>query len=271
MRRFIWVLVPVLLLGGCRAEILQHDQMAIRESLLEMYQDEVMDNLIRTKLMLPVIEVDYRTMTGTISSYSKANASYSREGDTNIFTGASGNTPLHSVKSIPIFGGEQDETTQLTLTGEPVCDETVYAAYEEYLYGPEQEKPEATSRPGGELPTTAPVTGEEKQAGRAVSIEQAQAQPNSYYTVMLKMPEHPLPPPEVVPQGRLLCSDTKPADGTYHLAKEFDGKWYYIPPDSAMAFFKLYKRVVLARQPYGTSSQNLGDELQLFRLNQLQQ
>jgi len=266
----IWVLVPVLLLGGCRAEILEHDQIAIRQALLDMYQDEVMDNLIRTKLMLPVIQVDYRTMTGTISSTTKANGSYSREGDTNVFSGLSGNTPLHATKSIPFFGGEQDENTQLTLTGEPVCDESVYGAYEEYLYGPpkkHQEEPEST----GKTPSTAPITADEKQAGRDVSIEQAQAQTNSYYTVMLKTPDHPLPPPEPIPMGQLLVSDSKPADGTYHLAKEFNGKWYYIPPDSAEAFFKLYKRVVLGRKNTASSSQDLGDQLQLFRLNQLQQ
>jgi hypothetical protein len=263
--------IAALLLSGCRAQLLESDQVEIRQSLLDMYQDEVMDNLIRTELRLPVIEVDYRTMTGTVTSLTKGTAGYSQTMTHNGFAGSGGPTvPIRQISAVPTFGAEQDNTVQLTLTGEPVCDPTIYDAYEQYLgigkhaEGEQQGGP--TSRP-----TTVPVAPEEKSVGPS-QMEVAQMPPsNAVYNVVLTTPTHPTPPPPPVPQGRLLCSDDKPAEGTYHLCRQFDGKWYYIPLDSADAFFSLYKRVVLARTNNVSPTENLGNQLELFRLNQMQQ
>jgi hypothetical protein len=270
MRRTSWLLIGALLLfGGCKAHILENDQIQIRESLLDMYQDEVMDNLIRTKLYLPVIQVDYRTMTGTATSLTKGNASFNQEEDSSHLTLPSASVPAHALKSTSFFGAEQDLTTQLTLTGEPVCDDSVYEAYCQYLYGSQgrhghgDESDEGTTRPA-----TVPLAPGEKSTGGTQQI--AQNPSNSVYTVVLTEPPKIPVPEEPVPQGRLLVSDSPPPDGTYHIMKFFQGKYYYIPPDSAEAFFKLYRRVVLERTHTQSGTQTLGDQLELFRLNQLQ-
>jgi hypothetical protein len=261
-----------LLFSGCRSELLQTDQVQIRQSLLDMYQDEVMDNLIRTQLRLPVIEVDYRTMTGTVTSLTKGTAGYTQTMTHNSFaTSGSAVVPLRQISAVPSVGAEQDNTVQLTLTGEPVCDPTVYDAYEEYLGishpAAEEEGGGPTSRP-----TTVPVAPEEKSVSTSqMEVAQALPQSNAVYNVVLTTPTHPTPPPRPVPQGRLLCSDDRPADGTYHILRQFGDKWYYIPPDSADAFFALYKRVVLSRTNTVSPTESLGNQLELFRLNQMQQ
>jgi len=270
MKRATWLLLAAVLIGGCRADILKRDQIEIRQALLDMYQDEVMDNLIRTKLMLPVIQVDYHTMTGTMTSLTKGIGGYSKEADRNQFGAAAGSvTPVHVTKTFPSITGEQDESTQLTLTGEPVCDDKLYEAYEEYLYGSSAKAaPTGPHEQPATMPTTVPATQEEKSAGGQLAIGQQPS--NSVYTVVLTTPVRPVETHEPVPQGQLLVSDKPPAEGTYHVMKEFRGKYYYVPPDSAKAFFALYRRVVLARKAAPTTGENLGNELQLFRLNQLQ-
>ena len=268
--RIRWGLCAALaavLLGGCRSELLETDQLQIRQSLLDMYQDEVMDNLIRTQLRLPVIEVDYRTMTGTVTSLTRGTASYGQTMTHNSFAGSGGPTvPLRQISATPTIGGEQDNTVQLTLTGEPVCDPTVYDAYEEYLgLG---NHPGEEGAPASRPTTTVSVAASEKSTAPS-QMEVSQMPPsNATYNVVLTTPPHPVTPPPPVPRGRLLCSDQRPADGTYHLCRKFEDKWYYIPPDSSEAFFALYKRVVLARTATVTPTQSLGDQLELFRLNQ---
>jgi hypothetical protein len=260
-------------LGGCRSELLEQDQLEIRQSLLDMYQDEVMDNLIRTQLCLPVIEVDYRTMTGTVTSLSKGSAGYTQTMTHNAFaTSGSAMVPLRQISAVPTVYGEQDQTVQLTLTGEPVCDPTIYDAYEQYLFGPNGRRHENSAEaPTHGFPATMPISPGEKTVGTS-QLEVSQLPPsNSVYNVNLNLPSHPIPAPPPVPQGRLLCSDKPPAEGTYHLVRQFGDKWYFIPPDSAEAFFELYKRVVLSRSANPTNTQSLGDQLELFRLNQMQQ
>ncbi len=263
--------VAAILFSGCRPQLLENDQMGIRQALLDMYQDEVMDNLIRTQLRLPVIEVDYRTMTGTVTSLTQGTAGYSQIMTHNSFAIAGGTqTPLRQISAGPTFGALQDQTVQLTLTGEPVCDPTVYDAYEQYL-GINIKTGEETSGPETR-PTTVPVEPGEKSTGPAQPVQVSQEfQTNAVYKVELTTPMPPKAVPPPVPRGRLLCSDDRPADGTYHICRKFEDKWYFIPNDSADAFFALYKRVVLARTNTGSSTQSLGDQLELFRLNQMQQ
>jgi hypothetical protein len=265
-----WGLCALVALGlvGCRPELLENDQLAIRQSILDMYQDEVMDNLIRTELRLPVIEVDYRTMTGTVTSLTQGTAGYTQTETHNSFAISGGaTTPLRQIAAGPSFGALQNQTVQLTLTGEPVCDPSIYDAYEEYLGlngqgGEEQEGPSAPH------PTTVPISSGEKSMGPSQMEVSQLPQSNATYTVVLTTPQHPVPPPPPVPRGRLLCSDDKPEEGTYHLCRKFEDKWYYIPLDSREAFFALYKRVVLSRQANVSPTQSLGDQLELFRLNQ---
>ena len=259
-----------ILASGCRPQLLESDQMGIRQSLLDMYQDEVMDNLIRTELRLPVIEVDYRTMTGTVTSLTQGTAGYSQTMTHNSFAITGGTqTPLRQIAAGPTFGALQNQTVQLTLTGEPVCDPTVYDAYEQYLginikTGEESAGPETR-------PTTVPIEASEKTTEPS-PVEVAQPLPtNAVYRVELVTPTPPKTMPPPVPRGQLLCSDDRPAEGTYHVCRKFQDKWYYIPPESADAFFALYKRVVLARTSNVSSTQSLGDQLELFRLNQMQQ
>jgi hypothetical protein len=270
MRRFSVLMSGALLLvAGCKAQYLADDQIHMRQSLLDMYQDEVMDNLIRTKLYLPVIQVDYRTMTGTATNYTQGNVSFNQESDQNHLAVGSASVPVHDLKSTGFFGGEQAITTQLTLTGEPVCDDSVYNAYCQYLYG-EQKKSDEESEESTTRPAALSVAPGEKSAGGAPQVSQAPSSSNSTYTVILTEPPKIETPEEPVPQGRLLVSDGPPPPGTYHVMKYFQGKYYYIPPDSAEAFFKLYRRVVLERQKAESPTQDLGNQLELFRLNQLQ-
>src|SRR4051794_21243067 len=64
--------VPVLLLcllagAGCRSQQLAHDQDQFRGVLLDLYTNQIMDNLVRTKNGLPIIQLDYTNVAGQIT------------------------------------------------------------------------------------------------------------------------------------------------------------------------------------------------------------
>src|SRR5262245_48869884 len=66
MRRLIWVAV-IFAFAGCQARQLANDQDSMRQAVLDLHTNQIMDNLIRIRQGLPILHVDYLHMTGTIS------------------------------------------------------------------------------------------------------------------------------------------------------------------------------------------------------------
>jgi hypothetical protein len=123
--------------SGCRSAQLKKDQDGMRGALLDLYTDQIMDNLIRAHNGYPIVQLDYSDMTGTVTHNS--NASYG--GNQNLQTERNefGLTTLRQFTNFFEYslGGSQEN--QLTITANPVLNNNeVYNAYLEFLEKPER-------------------------------------------------------------------------------------------------------------------------------------
>jgi hypothetical protein len=123
--------------SGCRSAQLKKDQDCMRGALLDLYTNQIMDNLIRASNGYPIVQLDYSDITGTITQNS--NASYG--GNQNLETGRNevGITTLRQFTNFFDYsiGGSQEN--QLTITANPVLNNNeVYNAYLEFLEKPER-------------------------------------------------------------------------------------------------------------------------------------
>ena len=68
------VVLALALLAACRAQQLGQDQDAIRQTVLHLYERQIIDNLIRTWHGKPLVQIDYTRITGTIDQTASASA-----------------------------------------------------------------------------------------------------------------------------------------------------------------------------------------------------
>lgn len=108
--------------SGCASRPLYYEQDHFRMLLLQLYDDQVMDNLVRVRNNRPIIQLDYGKITGTVSV------------DTN---GGIGGEHLNASSSLTdkftyALGGSVKN--QITVTAEPVLnDHSLYGRYLAYL------------------------------------------------------------------------------------------------------------------------------------------
>jgi hypothetical protein len=138
MRRSIAILVLLSAgLSGCAVHELHSDQDKIRCSLLDLYTNQIMDNLIRAHNKMPIIQVDYANATATVTAKEMSSL-----GDmlvathTNALTTAAmrvlalTNTTVNTLTT----GGSLDHTNQVSVIASPVtASDAVYDAYEAFL------------------------------------------------------------------------------------------------------------------------------------------
>jgi hypothetical protein len=100
----------------------------VREALLNINRRQVMDNLIRTRKRLPVLQVDYSNMTGTVEH--NAGGSF-----TDAFTRARTDTVAAAGSlakgrtNVATYVVNASEKINLSLTGQPVTTAAVYEQY----------------------------------------------------------------------------------------------------------------------------------------------
>jgi hypothetical protein len=116
------------LLAGCRAEALLDDQRSMRNLLLQTYQDEVLDNIVRTSLHLPIMDFVYSNVTGTATN---TNVATLAGGPTDTITHAA--TPTHTWQYMLSLNNANTSMNQLTVTGSPVFDTHIYDAYRNFV------------------------------------------------------------------------------------------------------------------------------------------
>lgn len=122
--RFLIVTV-LLAISGCAVRVLNHDQDQIRAALLDLYTNQIMDNLIRAHNGMPIIQIDYTNAQGTVTVKDSGMLSASRS-----TTHAAITTVMKSVMGS--LSGEA--TNQVTVVGTPVTTHNeVYNAYLEFL------------------------------------------------------------------------------------------------------------------------------------------
>jgi hypothetical protein len=124
-------------LCGCAVREVQTDQDKIRCALLDLYTNQMMDNLIRAYNKMPIIQVDYANATSTVTVKETSSI-----GDmvvtthTNVFTAAA--TAMLAVTSTTLntLSGSLgfDNQNQVSVIASPVTtSDTVYDAYDTFL------------------------------------------------------------------------------------------------------------------------------------------
>jgi hypothetical protein len=121
---------------GCRATELAYDQDHIRSAVMELQTNQIMDNLIRYRNGLPILQLDYLHMTGTVTDTASGTLSGSQTvAGTKSLTGPTTalafSRVLTNVFNWNVLGMK---VNQLTVTAEPVNTvPTVYQAYVSYM------------------------------------------------------------------------------------------------------------------------------------------
>ena len=126
-------LILLVAVAGCRSHQLRRDQDHMREAVLELYTNQIMDNLIRVYNGMPIVQMDYTSMTGTLTQ--DLNASIGDQQTLQTEANQFGVTTLRKFVSFWAFGVGGDNKMQLTITGNPVVNNNeVYNAYIEFVF-----------------------------------------------------------------------------------------------------------------------------------------
>jgi hypothetical protein len=134
MRRIFWVVcLSSLAAGGCAVHQAKKDQDRIRTALLDLYTNQVIDNLVRTYNRLPIIQIDYIDAQGMVTVEGSAGL----EEEQTAQTTRSLLAPLSKTRQITTHltgNWSLKNTNQITLKAEPVtASNEVYDAYLEFL------------------------------------------------------------------------------------------------------------------------------------------
>jgi hypothetical protein len=124
LTRVLRIAVLLAFLPGCRAEQLESDQDRFRSALLQLETNQIMDNVVRAYNGLPIVHMDYSSITGTVSQTPSGQISGSTQ------------TTAPVTNMIAYMLGFS-QTNQLTVTANPVVDKPdVYAAYLDFVGKP---------------------------------------------------------------------------------------------------------------------------------------
>jgi hypothetical protein len=127
---FVFFSIGLLANAGCRSRQLAYDQDKFRHAVLDLHTNQIMDNLVRIRRGLPILQVDYIHMTGTITQNANGSLGGSQ---TVVETGAA---VITSITNLFNWSAGASQMNQLTVTAEPVSTPDVYNAYLEFLGDP---------------------------------------------------------------------------------------------------------------------------------------
>jgi hypothetical protein len=122
-----------ILLSGCAVTELRRDQDQIRSALLDLYTNQIMDNLIRARNGYPIIHLDYTNATGTVTVKGSGNIGANQAVTNSNVLALPANT-LSRTRTIvtTLMGGISGENTnQVAVTATPVL--TANDVYDAYL------------------------------------------------------------------------------------------------------------------------------------------
>jgi hypothetical protein len=134
MRRLVVLAACCVATLGCAVEQLHHDQDKIRTALLDLYTNQIVDNLIRTANKMPIIEVDYTNAAAQLTAHENGAFTDSPYQVTNSHaaTVVAATTMMATHTLLNTIGGSLtgDLTNQVQVTANPVT--TTAAAYDAY-------------------------------------------------------------------------------------------------------------------------------------------
>jgi len=155
----------------------RHDQDKIRTALNSLYENQIIDNLIRAANGLPFVQVDYTNATTTVTLSETGNVGGSQTTGPN-FTSVVGSALrfAHEFTNVWTYGLSGQHSNQIALTANPVITSNdVYDAYLQFLAN----------------------------------------------------------------SGSLVVSADPPPEGTAHICRKWEGKYYWVPIEHRFLFLKL--------------------------------
>ena len=122
---------------GCRSQQLGYDQNQFRQVLLGMYEDQLMDNLIRAKNRMPLLHLDYTNITGTVTHSGTASLGGGPTGTRTSTFAAKAGSFVRTASQTLTYGVNASQINQLTVTANPILDNSaLYLAYVNFVERP---------------------------------------------------------------------------------------------------------------------------------------
>jgi hypothetical protein len=123
--------------SGCRSVVLQKDQDQFRDKMLDFYTNQIMDNLIRAANGLPIVQVEYTTISGTVTDTAGGSLGGSQtttNDRSRSFAEMAMKTFTHTFVNVFNYEARANRDTQLAIQASPITDKPeVYRAYLEFL------------------------------------------------------------------------------------------------------------------------------------------
>ena len=136
--------IASLLTTGCAYKQTRVSQEGMRETLLDLYTDQVMDNLIRTQQNLPILQVAYSNAVGQVTNTTTVQINEGEQWNHNV----DGFTPGKSFEDFFNIGGSQGITDQISVVADPMVKPSIAKAYGSYADKVKLEVSTAKPKPG---------------------------------------------------------------------------------------------------------------------------
>lgn len=139
-RSMLPCLFVMLALSGCASVVeVKHDHDKIRDALIDLYTNQVIDNLILAANGMPFIQLDYTNATATVTVAEKGGLGGNQEidGTRPLNMAARVGSVARTIKNTWMYSAEASNSNQIALTANPaVTNPEIYDAYLEYLMIP---------------------------------------------------------------------------------------------------------------------------------------
>jgi hypothetical protein len=132
--RTIAVLLALCFASGCLTRQVARDGINFRQALLDIYTDQVMDNLIRASQNRPFVQLAYRNLIVTDAQTCKASASNEADPSSNKSVAKATSallTSMHAFTDRILFGGSLQRDRTMQFLSDPVTGQK--DVYEYYL------------------------------------------------------------------------------------------------------------------------------------------
>ena len=139
VRRLFGILLCGIVLSGCAVRQVHKDHDLIRSTLLDLYTDQIIDNLVRAANDMPIIQVDYTQATAMVTNTNSISGT-----DTQAVTGnnlltipAATLAATRTIMTTLMGNVGNTNANQVTIQAAPVTtNNEVYDAYLQYLSQP---------------------------------------------------------------------------------------------------------------------------------------
>lgn len=136
LRKCSWCTLAAIgafLLSGCLARQVARDGKSFRQALLDMYTDQVMDNLVRARENLPFVQVAYSNLVVQDTDTLHADGSTGQTAETNGALNIAGEimtTAARNFQRTFSVAGSAERAMQMSFNADPVTNQNdIYEAY----------------------------------------------------------------------------------------------------------------------------------------------